>query len=75
MRNVIPNHYQLGDLLVNYGYNRYGVQFWHDVTNDAVRYKGLVYPFQRAIKKYSGVQYAEFVREAINSYKRSFHQK
>ncbi len=75
LRNVIPNHYQLGYLLVNYGYNRYGVQFWHDVTNDAVRYKGLVYPFQRAIKKYSGVQYAEFVREALNSYKRSFHQK
>ena len=74
LRDVIPNHYQLGYLLVNYGYTQYGEQFWGDVTNDAVRYKGLVYPFQRAIKKYSGVGYTEFVREALNSYKLSFCQ-
>lgn len=74
LRDVIPNHYQLGYLLVNYGYNRFGDTFWGNVTNEAVRYKGLFYPFQRAIKKYSGVGYSEFVREALKAYKKSFHQ-
>ncbi len=72
LRDVIPNHYQLGYLLVNYGYTHYGEQFWGDVTNDAVRYKGVFYPFQRAIKKYSGVGYTEFAHNALSSYKVEF---
>lgn len=50
MKDYIPNHYNLGYLLVNYGREKYGDDFWTKVTTDASAYKGLFYPFQTAIK-------------------------
>ncbi len=68
-RNFVPNHYDLGYLLVSYGYEKYGSDFWKNVTADALDLKGLIYPFQHAVKKYSGVSYKKFVDEAFNFYK------
>ena len=51
LKDYVPDHYDLGYLLVNYGYLKYGNDFWQKVTSDAVDYKGLIYPFQHAIKK------------------------
>lgn len=68
LKDYVPDHYNLGYLLVNYGYLKYGSDFWQKVTNDAVRYKGLIYPFQQAIKKYSGVNYKTFRQEALDYY-------
>ncbi|HMU57289.1 MAG TPA: hypothetical protein PKD42_03375, partial [Chitinophagaceae bacterium] len=61
LKDYVPNHYNLGYLLVNYGYEKYGADFWAKVTKDASAYKGLFYPFQTAVKKYTGVSYNEFV--------------
>jgi hypothetical protein len=69
MRDFVPDHYALGYLLVQYGYKEYGDDFWGKVTNDAVRFKGLVYPFQQAVKKHSGIRFSDFVSKAIDSYK------
>lgn len=69
MRDFVPDHYALGYLLVQYGYKEYGDDFWGKVTNDAVRFKGLVYPFQQAVKKHSGIRFGDFVSKAIDSYK------
>lgn len=65
LRDFVPNHYRLGYLMVAYGREKYGEDFWKKVTDDAVRYKGLFYPFQRAIKKYSGKDYKTFRTEAL----------
>lgn len=67
LRDFIPDHYALGYMLVRYGYEKYGNDFWGKVTDDAVRFRGLIYPFQKAVKKYSGVDYKEFVASAIES--------
>jgi hypothetical protein len=32
LKDYVPNHYQLGYLLVNYGYLKYGEDFWAKVT-------------------------------------------
>ncbi|MFT3844722.1 MAG: hypothetical protein QM725_06705 [Lacibacter sp.] len=64
-----PDHYALGYLLVNYGTEKYGTDFWKKVTDDAIDYKGVFYPFQKAVKRYSGVKYETFVKEAFNWYK------
>jgi hypothetical protein len=53
-KDFIPDHYALGYLLVAYGREKYGDDFWKNVTHDAAAFKGLFYPFQKAIKKYSG---------------------
>ncbi|HEY6503608.1 MAG TPA: hypothetical protein VIZ28_06490 [Chitinophagaceae bacterium] len=68
LKDYVPNHYYLGYLLVNYGREKYGLDFWSKVTNDAAAFKGLFYPFQKAIKKYAGVDYKTFRNDAFNYY-------
>lgn len=68
-KDYVPNHYYLGYLLVNYGRTKYGADFWTKVTTDASAFKGLLYPFQVAIKKYAGVDYKTFREEAFAFYK------
>ncbi len=70
-KDYVPNHYYLGYLLVNYGREKYGADFWTKVTRDASAYKGLFYPFQRAIKKYAGVDYRTFRDQAFDHYKKN----
>jgi hypothetical protein len=69
LKDFVPTHYPLGYLLVNYGYEKYGPDFWKKVTRDASAFKGLFYPFQRAIKKYAGVDFDTFTRNAFDYYK------
>ena len=69
MKDYVPDHYQLGYLLANYGYLKYGPEFWGKVTQDASAFKGLFYPFQRAVKKYSGVDYKTFRNDAFQYYR------
>jgi len=69
MRDYVPDHYALGYLLVQYGYKEYGDDFWRKVTDDAVRFKGILYPFQQAVKTHAGISFNEFVSKAIDSYK------
>ena len=69
LKDYVPSHYNLGYLLVNYGNHKYGTDFWANVTRDASAYKGLIYPFQKAIRKYSGVDYQRFRNEALDYYK------
>lgn len=68
-KDYVPNHYHLGYLLVNYGYLKYGPSFWQKVTHDATSYKGLVYPFQRAVKTHSGVDFKTFRQQALDYYR------
>lgn len=68
LRDFVPDHYRLGYMMVSYGREKYGDDFWRKVTDDAVRYKGLFYPFQKAVKKYSGKDYKTFRAEALDHF-------
>lgn len=68
-RHFIPNHYDLGYLLVGYGREKYGNDLWTKVNNDALDFKKIVFPFQKAVKKYTGAEYKQFVNDAFNWYK------
>ncbi|RYZ00801.1 MAG: hypothetical protein EOO11_00180 [Chitinophagaceae bacterium] len=68
-KDMVPNHYPLGYLLVNYGYEKYGPEFWGKVVRDASAFRGLFYPFQKAVKRYSGVSFRQFRTEALASYR------
>jgi hypothetical protein len=70
LKDYVPNHYFLGYLLVNYGREKYGSDFWTKVTKDASGYKGLFYPFQKAIKTHAGIDYQKFRDEAFASYQK-----
>ena len=74
-KDWVPNHYELGYLLVNYGYQQYGDHFWEKVIRDAVSYRSLLYPFQGAIKKHTGLSYRDFVKKSLQSYQSSSNQE
>ncbi|HET6994460.1 MAG TPA: hypothetical protein VFI06_05745 [Chitinophagaceae bacterium] len=69
LKDYVPDHYHLGYLLVNYGREKYGLDFWSKVTADAAAFKGLFYPFQHAIKKNAGISYKTFTVDAFAYYK------
>lgn len=69
LKDYVPDHYNLGYLLVNYGREKYGLDFWSKVTRDAAAFKGLFYPFHKAVQKYAGVDYVTFRQQAFDYYK------
>jgi len=72
LRDYVPDHYNLGYLLVAYGRKKYGDDIWRKVTNDAARFDPLFYPFQGAVKKYTGITYDQFVNDAMNYYQQQW---
>lgn len=74
LRDYVPNHYELGYLLVAYGRKQYGADLWRKVTDDAARFKPLLYPFQGSVKKHTGIPYTQFVTEAMQFYQQQWQQ-
>ncbi|MEO6669978.1 MAG: hypothetical protein ABIN36_10910 [Ferruginibacter sp.] len=68
-RDYTPDHYPLGYMLVAYGNAAYADDFWKKVTQDAVRFKGVFYPFNKAIERYSGKTYKQFREAAFTFFK------
>ncbi|RXK61919.1 hypothetical protein ESA94_02600 [Lacibacter luteus] len=68
-RHFVPNHYDLGYLLVTYGREKFGNDLWTKVNKDALDFKKIVFPFQKAVQKYTGVTYKQFVNDAFSWYK------
>ncbi len=71
-KNYIPDHYQLGYLLVAYGREKYGADFWLKVTQDAASFKQLFYPMQGAVKKFTGISYDTFVNNTLQYYQQQW---
>jgi hypothetical protein len=65
LKDYTPDHYELGYQLIAYGNEKYGQDFWRKVTKDAVHFKGLFYPFNKAIERYSGKTYPAFREDAL----------
>lgn len=70
--DFVPDRYILGFMLTAYGNEQYGPRFWRQVTHDAASFKSLFYPFQEALKKYSGVSYQEFRADAFNHFREAW---
>ena len=69
LRDLVPNHYPLGYMLVNYGYEKYGADFWRKVTDDAVGLRGFFGFFGGSIKRYSGTTWRQFRKDALEYYR------
>lgn len=70
-----PDWYPLGYMMVAYGRQKYGDYFWKNVTQDAAAYKGGFYPFQRAVKKYSGKNFDQFRNDALDFFRKQFAEE
>jgi len=73
--NYMPNRYELGYLLVSYGRDKYGDGIWNTVTNNAARFKPLVYPFQQAFKNATGIAFNRFFTETKSFYQTQWNTK
>jgi hypothetical protein len=71
-RDYTPDWYPLGYMLVSYGREKYGDDFWRKVTHDAAAYKGGFYPFEKAVEKYSQISFNEFTEWGFNYFKEQF---
>jgi hypothetical protein len=71
LRDYVPDHYQMGYLLTAYGREKYGDSIWRAITNHAVRFRTIFYPFQAAIKKYTGEEYRSYRKQAFDFYKKN----
>lgn len=72
LRDYTPDWYPLGYMMVAYGREKYGDDFWKNVTHDAAAFHGLFYPLQKAIKKYSGESFQQFRKDGLNYFKQQF---
>jgi len=70
LRDFVPDHYPLGYMMVAYGREKFGDDFWRKVAHDAAAFKGLFYPLQTAIKRYSGLSFQRFRESAFDFFKR-----
>ena len=69
LKDYTTDHYPLGYQLVAYGNEQYGADFWRKVTTDAVKFKGLFFPFNKAVERYSGKTYKQFRQDALQYFK------
>lgn len=71
-RDFTPDWYPLGYMLVAYGRETYGDDFWKKVTHDATAFNGGFYPLQKAVKKYAGVDFTEFRNDGLGYFKSQY---
>jgi len=67
-----PDHYPVGYMLVAYGREKYGPEFWRKTTHDAAAFKGVFYPLQKAVERYSGQSFASFRKDALDYFRGQF---
>ncbi|MCG8311082.1 MAG: hypothetical protein MI975_27090 [Cytophagales bacterium] len=68
LKDFVPNHYESGYLMVNYGREEFGFDFWKDVLHQSGKYKGLFYPFSRSIYRKTGNPSYDFYIMALRHY-------
>ncbi|RAJ02255.1 hypothetical protein LX64_03264 [Chitinophaga skermanii] len=67
-RDYVPDHYAYGYIMTAYGRTQYGQNFWPKVMDEAVRFKGVFYPFSQSLKRHTGMNAAHFYKAALASY-------
>ena len=64
-RDLVPDHYRLGYALITYGRERFGNDAWKPVLQEGAAFRGLIYPFSRALKRHTGLTTPELYRAAM----------
>lgn len=67
--DFVPDWYPMGYMQVAYGREKYGNDFWKNVTHDAAAFRSLFFPMQNAIKRYSGQNFKQFTQAGFDHFK------
>ena len=68
-KDYIPNVYSLGYQMVSYGRERFGNDIFKKVIVDATKYKGILWPFSKALKRHTGFSTKELYGEIVKAKK------
>ena len=68
-RELVPSHYDLGFLMMDYGRQQYGQGFWDEVALNSASYNGLVYPFSQAVRNQAEASTPKMYRQMLNYYR------
>ena len=63
-KDLLPDHYRLGYMMLTHTRNKFGNDITKDIMQDAARYRGIIYPFSRAMKRHTGMGTWGMYREA-----------
>lgn len=72
--DYIPDWYPMGYMMVAYGREKYGDDFWKNVTRDAAAYRSLFFPMQSAIKHYTGQSFGQFTQLGFEHFKSIYNK-
>ena len=79
LKYFVPNWYRLGYNMISYGRDHFGEDLWEKVADDAVRYRGLFYPFNKSLKKRTGLGtkmlYAETMKRLQSNWQAKLAQQ
>jgi hypothetical protein len=65
IKHFIPNEYPLGYMLTAYGYENYGDTFWKSILKDAASFRGIFYPFSKALETKTGLSTKAFYHKVL----------
>ena len=74
LKDFVPNWYPLGYNMLSYGREQYGTDIWKDVASDAVRYKGILYPFGKSLVKRTGLTPGQLYQASMNDLNTKWNQ-
>lgn len=69
LKKLIPNHYEMGYNMINYGRNHYDNQIWSRVLKGAGSFSSVIYPFSGALKKETGLSTRDFYKASYKELK------
>ena len=54
-RHLVPDHYRYGYAMLTYARARFGNDVWKPVLQQGAAYRGILYPFSRALRRQTGL--------------------
>ncbi|WP_168797538.1 TolB family protein [Neolewinella litorea] len=54
-RSLVPDHYRYGYAMVTYAREQFGNDVWKPVLQEGAAFRGLIYPFSRALRRRTGL--------------------
>ena len=69
LKSIVPNEYITGYTMINHINQQFGSETWESIFEDAVRYKGLITPFAKALSRHTGLTPTSLYQKAIAQYK------
>ncbi|WP_020527862.1 hypothetical protein [Flexithrix dorotheae] len=65
IKEFVPNHYNQGYYLINYARANFGEDIWKNTLENAVKYKGLFFPFSHSLKKSTNMRTPQLYNAAF----------